>query len=162
MDKYLEESLPSRDIFIQELIQYTDTLSKAATHTYFTREGATHFLMTGYLHEIPRGLCKPFEYENRVKLLKKFCEQVESAHDIRLLKGSLEKFPLNLNISITVNYGYLMFSGQSTELSYILLKEQNLLASFYDFASSLEEYELLETKEETIQFLQNLIQHKKL
>ena len=162
MDKYLEESLPSRDIFIQELIQYTDTLSKAATHTYFTREGATHFLMTGYLHEIPRGLCKPFEYENRVKLLKKFCEQVESAHDIRLLKGSLEKFPLNLNISITVNYGYLMFSGQSTELSYILLKEQNLLASFYDFASSLEENELLETKEETIQFLQNLIQHKKL
>lgn len=162
MDKYLEESLPSRDIFIQELIQYADTLSKAATHTYFTREGATHFLMTGYLHEIPRGLCKPFEYENRVKLLKKFCEQVESAHDIRLLKGSLEKFPLNLNISITVNYGYLMFSGQSTELSYILLKEQNLLASFYDFASSLEENELLETKEETIQFLQNLIQHKKL
>lgn len=78
------------------------------------------------------------------------------------MKGSLEKFPLNLNISITVNYGYLMFSGQSTELSYILLKEQNLLASFYDFASSLEENELLETKEETIQFLQNLIQHKKL
>ena len=55
-----------------------------------------------------------------------------------------------------------MFSGQSAELSYILLKEQNLLASFYDFASSLEENELLETKEETIQFLQNLIQHKKL
>lgn len=53
-----------------------------------------------------------------------------------------------------------MFSGQSAELSYILLKEQNLLASFYDFASSLEESELLESKEETLQFLQNLIQHK--
>ena len=162
IDKYLEESLPSRDVLMQELIQYTSTLSRATTHIYFTREGAMHFLMTGYLHEIPRGLCKPFEYEDRVKLLKKFCEQAENSQDIRLLKGSLEKFPLNLNISITVNYGYLMFSGQSTELSYILLKEQNLLASFYDFASSLEENELLETKEETIQFLQNLIQHKKL
>ena len=160
IDKYLEKSLPSRDTFMEELAQYTDTLSKASTHIYFTREGAMHFLMTGRLHEIPSGLCRPFEYEDRIKLLKKFCEQADSSHDIRLLKGSLEKLPLNLNMSITINYGYLMFSGQSAELSYILLKEQNLLASFYDFASSLEESELLESKEETLQFLQNLIQHK--
>ncbi len=34
-------------------------------------------------------------------------------------------------------------------LTYILLKEQNLLSSFYDFASSLDEMEMLETKDET-------------
>lgn len=116
--------------------------------------------MTGRLHELPSDLYRPFSYEDRIKLLKKFCEEVERTPNIRLLKGPLEKFPLNLNMSISVNYGYLMFSGQSAELSYILLKEQNLLTSFYDFVSSLEENEMLETQEDTVKYLRTLIQRK--
>lgn len=83
----------------------------------------------------------PFEYEDCIKLL--------------------EKFPLNLHLAVTVNYGYLMFSGQTSMLTYILLKEQNLLSSFYDFASSLDEMEMLETKDETLNYLQRVIEMNK-
>lgn len=54
-----------------------------------------------------------------------------------------------------------MFSGQTSMLTYILLKEQNLLSSFYDFASSLDEMEMLETKDETLNYLQRVIEMNK-
>lgn len=46
-------------------------------------------------------------------------------------------------------------------LTYILLKEQNLLSSFYDLASSLDEMEMLETKDETLNYLQRVIEMNK-
>ena len=46
-------------------------------------------------------------------------------------------------------------------LTYILLKEQNLLSSFYDFASSLDEMEMLETKDKTLNYLQRVIEMNK-
>lgn len=54
-----------------------------------------------------------------------------------------------------------MFSEQTSMLTYILLKEQNLLSSFYDFASSLDEMEMLETKDETLNYLQRVIEMNK-
>ena len=54
-----------------------------------------------------------------------------------------------------------MFSGQTSMLTYILLKEQNLLSSFYDLASSLDEMEMLETKDETLNYLQRVIEMNK-
>ena len=54
-----------------------------------------------------------------------------------------------------------MFSGQTSMLTYILLKEQNLLSSFYDFAPSLDEMEMLETKDETLNYLQRVIEMNK-
>ena len=54
-----------------------------------------------------------------------------------------------------------MFSRQTSILTYILLKEQNLLSSFYDFASSLDEMEMLETKDETLNYLQRVIEMNK-
>lgn len=161
LNKYIPDSLPQKNTLLQELPLYIESLTKSSSHMYFTREGVLRFLMTGRLHEIPDALYSPFEYEDRIKLLKKFYDQVNSSNNIRLLKGSLEKFPLNLHLAVTVNYGYLMFSGQTSMLTYILLKEQNLLSSFYDFASSLDEMEMLETKDETLNYLQRVIEMNK-
>lgn len=161
LNKYIPDSLPQKNTLLQELPLYIESLTKSSSHMYFTREGVLRFLMTGRLHEIPDALYSPFEYEDRIKLLKKFYDQVNSSNNIRLLKGSLEKFPLNLHLAGTVNYGYLMFSGQTSMLTYILLKEQNLLSSFYDFASSLDEMEMLETKDETLNYLQRVIEMNK-
>ena len=161
LEKYIPDSLPQKEILMQELPVYIESLTKSNSHLYFTREGVLRFLMTGRLHEIPDALYRPFEYEDRIKLLKKFYSQVNGSGNIRLLKGSLEKFPLNLHLAVTVNYGYLMFSGQTSMLTYILLKEQNLLSSFYDFASSLDELEMLETKDETLNYLQKVIEMNK-
>lgn len=161
LEKYILDSLPQKNALLQELPMYIESLAKSNCHFYFSREGVLRFLMTGRLHEIPAALYRPFEYEDRIKLLKKFYEQVNGSNNIRLLKGSLEKFPLNLHLSVTVNYGYLMFTGQTSLLTYILLKEQNLLSSFYDFASSLDEMEMLETKDETLNYLQRVLEMNK-
>ena len=73
------------------------------------------------------------------------------------MKGSIDKFPLPLHLSITSNYGYMMFSRHNQNLVYIMLKEQNILNAFHDFACSLEENEMLCTPDETQDFLQTVI-----
>lgn len=157
LEKYLKKDLPQRDSLIVNLEQYLKSFSSSNTHLYFTKDGVLNFLMSGRLHEIPNALYHPIETADRILLLKKLCKQIENSWNIRLLKGSMEKFPLNLNLLTTPSYGFIIFSTQYKELSYILLKEQNILTSFYDFACSLEENDALETKEETLDFLYSLI-----
>lgn len=157
LDKYLISQVPNRKQLLEELQQYIKSFTNSSLHLHFTRDGVMNFLMSGRLHEIPSNLYRPIDYEDRIKLLKKLCDQIENGHDVRLLKSSLEKFPLNLHLFIASNYGYLMFSGQNKNLTYILLNEQNILTSFFDFASSLEENKMLESKEETLAFLRSFI-----
>lgn len=73
------------------------------------------------------------------------------------MKGAIGKFPLPLHLSISSNYGYMMFSRHSQDLVYIMLKKQNILNAFHDFACSLEENEMLCTPDETQGFLQTVI-----
>lgn len=158
LEKYLYRDLPHCDSLLENLGEYIKSFNRENFHFYFTKDGVRNFLMTGKLHEIPDVIYRPFEMNDRIKLLKRLYKQIENNWDLRLLKGALEKFPLSLHLSIASNYGYMMFSGQSQNLSYILLKEQNILAAFYDFCLSLEENEMLDTKEETLSFLNTLIE----
>lgn len=157
-EKYAEKSIPQRDIFIADFKKYIRTFPSSRLHLRFTKDGVMNFLMTYKLHEIPEHLYRPADFPDRIKLLQRLSDLIEGSWDIRLLKGPLEKFPLNLHLFSASNYGYIMFSRPNSELSYILLREQNILSSFYDFACSLEENDYLETKEETLRFLRTVIQ----
>ena len=158
LDKYVSKELPERESFLIAMKDYIKSFAGLKLHFYFTKDGVQNFLMTGRLHEIPEDIYSPFEPEDRIALLKRFCRQIGVSLNCHLLKGPLEKFPLELHFSITTNYGYLMFSDQNQDLSYIILKEQNILTAFYDFANSLEENDMLETQEDTIKFLNNMIE----
>lgn len=157
VEKYILKEMPERELFLNTMKDYLKSFANLKMHIYFTRDGVQNFLMTGRLHEIPEDIYSPFEPTDRIVLLKRFCSQIGTSLDCRLLKGPLEKFPLELHFSVATNYGYLMFSDQNQDLTYILLKEQNLLNSFYDFSASLEDSDMLETQEDTLKFLHNII-----
>lgn len=158
LEKYIKKSLPNREELIKvQLNTYIKSFTNTNMHLYFTRDGVLNFLMSGKLHEIPESLYHPLDYADRIKLLRRLYKAIETSWDMHLLKGALEKFPLTLHLMSTPSYGYLMFSNQKQDLSYILLKEQNILSSFYDFCSSLEENEMLVSKEKTLSFLDSLI-----
>ncbi|MBS6194856.1 MAG: hypothetical protein KH828_04680 [Clostridiales bacterium] len=160
IEKYMIKTLPHRDVLLDSLRKYMKSFYTSRLNSYFTREGALRFLKTGRLHEIPSQLYTPLSYPDRIFLLKRLCDHIENTNYMRLLKGKLDKFPLNLHILVGSNYGYLIFSAESQNLSCIHLKEQNILSSFYDFAYTLEENDFLETKEETLSFLRELISVK--
>lgn len=158
IDKYVRKDMPGHEALVEDFKIYLKALSSTHSHLYFTKNGVMNFLTTGRLHEIPNDMYHPIAFPDRIRMLRRFCDFVNSTRDIRLLKGTLEKFPLNLNLCTASNYGYLMFSTFGGKLSYLLLQEQNLLTSFFDFAYSLEESDMLETKEETLQFLNSVIE----
>lgn len=158
VEKYMIQDLPRRQEMVNELNEYIRAFTSAGLHIYFTKDGVLNFLMTGYIKEIPNSIyAPPIEMPDRIRLLRKLCEHVKGKWDIRLMKGSIDKFPLPLHLSITSNYGYMMFSRHNQDLVYIMLKEQNILNAFHDFACSLEENEMLCTPDETQDFLQTVI-----
>lgn len=163
VDKYMRKDLPGHPEMIVDLNNYIKAFTSGNLHIYFSKEGILNFLMTGYIREIPDSIyAPPIDMADRIRLLKKLSEHLNRKWDIRLMKGPMNKFPLPLHLSITSNYGYMMFSRHNKELVYIMLKEQNILNSFYDFACSLEENEMLCTSEETTAFLQSVIEHNAL
>lgn len=159
VEKYMARDYPDRPAMVNELNEYIRTFASTNLHIYFTRNGILNFLMTGYIREIPNSIyMPPIEMADRIRLLRKLSEQVvKGKWDIRLMKGAIDKFPLPLHLTITSNYGYMMFSRHNQGLVYIMLKEQTILNAFHDFACSLEENEMLCTPEETLDFLQAVI-----
>ncbi len=158
VEKYMAPELPHRSELMEDLNQYIKALSGTNMHIYFTKDGILNFLMTGSIQEIPQGIyTPPLDFPDRVKLLRRLCEQIGGKWDIRLLKGPLDKFPMALHLSVTSNYGYMMFTRRNQELVYIMLKEQSILNSFHDFACSLEENEMLASEKETLEFLHSIL-----
>lgn len=158
VEKYMSPDLPHRSELMEDLDQYIKAFSGTNLHNYFTKDGILTFLMTGYISEIPPAVyTPPLDFSDRIKLLRKLCEQVSGKRDIRLLKGPLDKFPIALHLSITSNYGYMMFSRRNRELVYIMLKEQSILNAFHDFVCNLEENEMLASQKETLDFLQSVL-----
>lgn len=156
--KYIYKELPHRELLLQSLTEYTSSFPTGSHHTYFTKEGILNFLSTGRLSEIPSEIYFPLQPSDRIFILKKLYEYIEKTSSARLLNGPLEKFPMNLHINITSNYGYLMFSKQNGKLTYIILKEQNILNAFYDFTASLKENDMLCSESESLEFLKGVIQ----
>ena len=163
VDKYMRKDFPDRSDMIADLNNYIKAFSSSNLHIYFSKDGILNFLMTGYIREIPDSIyTPPVDMADRLRLLRKLSEHINGKWDIRMMKGPMDKFPLPLHLSITSNYGYMMFSRCNKELVYIMLKEQNILNSFYDFACSLEENEMLCTYEETAAFLRSVVEQNTL
>lgn len=77
-----------------------------------------------------------------------------------MFQGALDDFPPNFHLAISAGSGYLMFVNQKGQYSYLILEEQNLLRAFYDFASSLDQSELVHSGLETDNFLNELIRNE--
>ena len=155
LDKYLAPAFKQRGDFLDQLQTYFQTGSWS--HNFFSETGLTQFAKTGRLHEIPPELYAPIEPSDRIRLLRKYIRLLDSGLDIRMYRGALSSFPSNFHMLSAANFGYLMFISQSSYYSYLILEEPNLLNAFFDFASSLEETDLLASVQETRSCLQNTL-----
>lgn len=155
--RYFRSDLLAQEELLRSLENYIGSFSRITLHNYFTREGARRFLQTGRMHEVPEEIYSPIAYPDRIMLLKQLRTALLNGRDIRLINAPLDRFPLNLHIFSSADLGYILFSGSEKKLHYLLLKEQNLLNAFYDFAAYLEDDALLCTPEETDAFLRELI-----
>lgn len=158
LKKYASEELHNRPELIETLQKYISTFSDFLLHNFFSRSGILQFLKTGRMHEIPDKLYRPFEYPDRINILKLCLKALKDGKNIRLFQPPLDRFPENLHIFSSGDFGYILFSSHDNTLHYLLLKEQNLLNAFCDFSSALEESELLCSADETAAFLQKLIE----
>lgn len=160
VEKYLSDDIPNRPSFLSQLSSYLQPISRGWINNYFSRNGLLQFLKTGLLYEIPPALYRPIEYADRIRLLKKYRLLAGSGRDLRLFQGALDDFPPNFHLAISAGSGYLMFVNQKGQYSYLILEEQNLLRAFYDFASSLDQSELVHSGLETDNFLNELIRNE--
>mgnify|MGYP001622951488 CR=1 FL=1 len=158
LKKYLRRDIPAISDFVGSVENYVKFLSNVSFHNYFTRDGVRMFLKTGRMHEVPEEYYSPLEYADRIRLLRQLRSQLTDGREIRLLNTPLDRFPLNLHLFSAMDLGYILFSGSEKQLSYLLLKEQNLLNAFYDFAASLEESDLLCSAGDTDAFLKELVE----
>lgn len=156
LTKYLSKDFPAKAELVPSYRKYAQTFSGFTLHNYFTSDGVRQFLRTGRVHEIPEKLYRPFEYPDRVRLIKQCLKMLKDGKDFRLFRPPLDKFPENLHLFTSGDFGYILFSDRENLLNYLLLKEQNILNAFYDFSSNLEKSDLLCSPDETAAFLQNL------
>lgn len=157
LEKYASKTLLSRTDLIETLQKYVRTFSDFLLNNFFTRSGALRFLKTGRMHEIPEKLYHPIEYPDRIHIFQQCLKKLKEGKNIRLFQPPLDRFPENLHIFSSGDFGYILFSSSDNDLHYLLLKEQNLLNAFYDFSSSLESSDLLCSADETAAFFQELI-----
>ena len=141
-EKYLSKTLPDRENFVQSVKQYihrkSEILKTVTTHFMFTETGIIQFLKTGRLSELPDTIYSPFEYCDRVLLIRALINACKN-EKYRMLRPDTPISLSNLCIYVTAHNGYLLFSSADGNLVFLNLEEPSLLFGFYDYLSSLNE-----------------------
>lgn len=162
LEKYLKSHLPDRKATLNLIKAYIQKQTTFKNFFYFfTRQGLQNFLRTGKLHEIPSDIYEPFDYADRIRLLKKLYDENQSSSRVFLLKNKLGDISDNFNLFSSSSTGYLLFSKYYGSPSLLLIQEPKLIQSFYDFLSTLEESNLTESFEETQKYLKEVIDRSK-
>lgn len=131
--------------------------------SYFTLDGVNNFVNTGRINEIPKSIYKPIPIEHRLDMLRALCKTAsENQSELRIIKTDKLHIPKNLRYSGTgsISDFFLLQSDKNEENSIFKLSECGFAKPFYDFAYSLIDSDLVYSKNETLQILNNYINEK--
>lgn len=159
----IKEEIPERDELIFLLKNEGKKIKESArtnrVHSYFTREGITDFWESGHLIDVLADYYNPVPKPGRKTLLLK---TLEAIHEDKLEAQLLRENRLQLSRDF-----YLIMQNESMiscllkkkdgSFSNLIFHENLLCEGMADFFKSLEEENMLETKEETVNFIKNLI-----
>lgn len=145
------------DALHQSTKKFLDTLIQKNTHIYHTCTGIHRFMETGSVSIIPSSLCKPFAPDDRKLLLYRFVQYAQ-AH-VHLLRGPMEKLPLNFHLFINASAGYLMFTNRKGSMVYLHFHEPGLICAFMDYLQNLEETSFYSSAE-TRKILQSVLEEE--
>lgn len=161
-EKYLIRNLPNRDEFVLSVSQYiqnkADAIKTFSTRFMFTQKGILYFLQTGRLSELPEFVYSPFEYSDRVIIIRSLMNMCQN-QGYRMLLPDAPIAASNLCVYVNSHAGYLLFSSADGHLVYLNLEEPSLLQAFYDYLSSLDD-NLFYSTTETIDILKKMLKNK--
>lgn len=135
----------------------TSSLKNIST---FTRKGLEYFMQTGKYLVYPEDAYIPASMQTRILLLQRIYEQACEGN-FRLITGRLENLPLSVYLQVSPHCGFLLFRDHEQHITYLKLEEKSLLHAFYDFMESLESEDYLGSKEETVTYLQDMLEYYK-
>lgn len=158
LGKLLNPHIFNKELFIKNFMTLsTNTLKNTST---FTRKGLEYFMQTGKYLAYPEEIYTPAPMQIRIFLLHRMYEQACEG-GFRLITGNLENLPLSIYLQVSHHCGLLLFRDHGQHITYLKLKEKSLLHAFYDFMESLESEGYLASKEETVAYLQDVLEYYK-
>lgn len=161
--KLMKEELPNRQGIIN-LMKKEGAKVKQETitnqvYSYFTKEGIMDFWNTGHIIDVMADYYKPVPKESRRMILQKVLEDIKSDRlSGRLFRKGVIQFSKDFYL-IMQNENFINCIMKKKNGTFVRLnfQERMLCEGMEDFLLSLKEEEFLETKEETIQFLNELL-----
>lgn len=156
--KLLNPHAFNRELFIKHFMAAaTSSLKNIST---FTRKVLEYFMQTGKYLVYPEDAYIPASMQTRILLLQRIYEQACEGN-FRLITGRLENLPLSVYLQVSPHCGFLLFRDHEQHITYLKLEEKSLLHAFYDFMESLESEDYLGSKEETVTYLQDMLEYYK-
>lgn len=159
VEDHLRKEVPNREQAKQSINQFYDNY-KAYTLAsyYFTLEGLQYLVHTGIMADLPTRFATPFSSREIRTLLTSLRKDI--AEDIvvsRIINpGKLRISPIT-SLQIFENDGLLLIAANDKNIVSCFIKEQSINDAFLDFFESLSTSDLLYSKEETLEMLDEVI-----
>lgn len=160
----LKQDLPNRkemETFLREDNQsfIAKWLRENLIHSYFTREGCEDFYFRGHVVDRLSVFCDIMPKEERRRLIKKFLDEIKKGKiKARLLKR--EQLKMNQDFYLALfNETLANCTVRRRNQSYAMMtfKENMICRAIYDFMTSLDDSGMVESEEQTVQYLEGLL-----
>ena len=163
IQKYIRKDVLNRDeIYEKASIIFSFYQNYDVKISIFTEDGLKNFLNTGRISEIPDCLYSPVSVEDRILILKSVCQfaRNDGKIELHLIDEKKMHIPHNLRYCGTgqIDDFFILMSKEANNNSMFQLNECGFSKPFFDFASSLIDTDLVFSSEQSIEFIENIIE----
>lgn len=163
IQKYIRKDVLNRDeIYEKASIIFSFYQNYDVKISIFTEDGLKNFLNTGRISEIPDCLYSPVSVEDRILILKSACEFAKASEKIEfyLIDEKKMRIPYNLRYCGMgqLDDFFILVSKNDNDNAVFQLNECGFSKPFFDFASSLIDTDLVFSSEQSIEFIENIIE----
>ena len=160
----LKQDLPNREEMEQFLKAdnqpfMVKKVRESVIYSYFTREGCEDFYFRGHVVDRLSDFCNIMPKEERKKLIQKVLNEIRDGRmKTRLLKR--EQLKMNRDFYLVLfNDTLTSCTVKRRNQSYAMMtfKENMICRAIYDFMTSLDDSGMVESEEETVQYLEELL-----
>ena len=160
IDRYLSPDLPNRrDMLEMVTALYAPVLNSGHRFSsFFTERGIYRFASTGLLGVFPQGSALPFSPEDRIFFLQQIRSSIsEGQQEFYMVRGNQLKVPDSVVCEFYEdgNILFIYHSGQTS--SVVRISENSIFNAFLDFFTSLPNSELVCSREEALDVLDQCI-----
>jgi len=165
IDAHLKDSVPNRNMLLNSVAEYYRTLASAKFKNIllFSKEGFIDFTDFGVLSFLPEQYYSKFSAEERTWLIRRLLHDIrEEKQETRLINQA--KFRVSNSAALTVigeSSINITIRPPDNNLHYskiIHIDEISIVDAFHDFMQSILDTDLVHTKEETINLLENALE----